>query len=156
MKTSTFHQPLEHVTSSPSRAGFSLFEVLLSLGIFMAAFVALSQLSSNGMRAAVESRQTTKAMLRCESKLAEIVAAVEPLEDASETPFEDDEDWTWSLQTADGPHADIRSITLTVRYDGDSELAGTSFTMTRLIRDPAVYEAAALDAAMAASEEEDF
>ena len=70
-------QPGTHSEGALSgrRAAFSLLEVLLALGIFLTAFVALSQLSSNGMNAAVEARLRTKAILRCESKLAEIVAA---------------------------------------------------------------------------------
>jgi len=129
------------------RRGFSLLEVLLSLGIFLTAFVALSQLTTNGMRAAVEARLTTKAILRCESKMAEIVAAIEPLEDVADQPFQDDAAWSWSLQTADGPHADLKNITVSVKLEGANQLAGTSFSLTRLIRDPLVYEMAATAAA---------
>ena len=130
-----------------ARRGFSLLEVLISLAIFMTAFVALSQLSHNGMRSAVEARLTTKAILRAESKMAEIVAAVEPLEDVADQPFQDDESWTWSMQTAAGPHADIQNVTVTVNYEGTSQQASTSFSMSRLIRDPIVYEMAAAEAA---------
>ena len=121
--------------------------MLISLAIFMTAFVALSQLSHNGMRSAVEARLTTKAILRAESKMAEIVAAVEPLEDVADQPFQDDESWTWSMQTAAGPHADIQNVTVTVNYEGTSQQASTSFSMSRLIRDPIVYEMAAAEAA---------
>lgn len=132
-----------------ARRGFSLLEVLLSLAIFLTAFVALSQLSTNGMRAAVDARLQTKAIMRCESKLAEIVAAVEPLEDIADQPFEDDESWTWSMQTAVGPHADLQNVTITVNYEGANQQASTSFSMSRLIRDPLVYEMAAAEAAAA-------
>ncbi|MDA1163152.1 MAG: prepilin-type N-terminal cleavage/methylation domain-containing protein [Planctomycetota bacterium] len=135
------------------RAGFSLFEVMLSLAIFLAAFVAISQLSSNGMNAAVQARLQTRAVLRCESKLAEIVAAIEPLEDVTDQPFQDDEQWKWSLQTASGPHADIRHVTVSVNYEGANDLASTSFVMTRLLRDPTVFEMAALAAAEEAASE---
>ena len=138
-------------TGNSARRGFSLLEVLLSLGIFLTAFVALSQLSTNGMRAAVAARLETKAIMRCESKLAEIVAAVEPLDDVAEQPFEDDGSWTWSMQTAVGPHADLQNVTVTVKYDAGNQQAATSFSMSRLIRDPIVYEMAA---AAAAAEEE--
>ena len=89
--------------------------------------------------------------MRCESKLAEIVAAVEPLEDVADQPFEDDELWTWSMQTAVGPHADLQNVTITVNYEGENQQASTNFSMSRLIRDPLVYEMAA---AAAAAEEE--
>lgn len=137
-------------TGVTARRAFSLLEVLLAMGIFLTAFVALSQLSSNGMNAAVEARLTTNAILRCESKLAELVAAVEPLEDVADQPFQDDESWTWTLQTAAGPHADLKNITVIVRYDGGNQLASTAYSISRLIRDPVVYEMAAAeeDAAM--------
>lgn len=151
MKLAVTQHPRRQTPSVTARRGFSLLEVLISLAIFMTAFVALSQLSHNGMRSAVEARLTTKAILRCESKMAEIVAAVEPLEDVTDQPFEDDESWTWSMLTAIGPHADLQNVTVTVNYEGANQQAGTSFSMSRLIRDPLVYEMAA---AAAAAEEE--
>lgn len=149
MNTPATNPTNPQATDAVVRRGFSLLEVLLSLTIFLIAFVALSQLSTNGMNAAVEARLTTQAILRCESKLAEIVAAIEPLEDVANQPFQDDEAWTWTLQTAAGPHADLQNVTVIVNYDGANQLASTSFSMSRLIRDPLVYEMAA-----AAAEEE--
>jgi general secretion pathway protein I len=151
MKSAATKQTRPLKTSVTARRGFSLLEVLISLAIFMTAFVALSQLSHNGMRSAVEARLTTKAILRCESKMAEIVAAIEPLEDVTDQPFQDDESWTWSMQTALGPHADLQNVTITVNYEGANQQASTSFSMSRLIRDPLVYEMAA---ATATAEEE--
>lgn len=151
MKSAVTKQTKTRTTGVTARRGFSLLEVLLSLAIFLTAFVALSQLSANGMRAAVAARLETKAIMRCESKLAEIVAAVEPLESVTDQPFEDDLDWTWSMETVVGPHADTQNVTITVQYDGGNQQATTSFSMSRLIRDPIVYEMAA---AAAAAEEE--
>jgi type II secretion system protein I len=147
MKSAVTKQVRTLATGDSARRGFSLLEVLLSLGIFLTAFVALSQLSTNGMRAAVDARLMTKAIMRCESKLAEIVAAVEPLEDVADQPFEDDESWTWSMQTAVGPHADLQNVTVTVNYEGGNQQAPTNFSMSRLMRDPIVYEMAAVAAA---------
>ena len=151
MKSAVTKQAKTLTTGVTARRGFSLLEVLLSLAIFLTAFVALSQLSANGMRAAVAARLETKAIMRCESKLAEIVAAVEPLESVTDQPFEDDVDWTWSMETVVGPHADLQNVTITVQYDGGNQQATTSVSMSRLIRDPIVYEMAA---AAAAAEEE--
>ena len=87
----------------------------------------------------------TQAVLRCESKLAELTAAVEPLEDVTGLPFEDDARWTWTLLTAPGPHADLLQLNVAVRYDGGAEMADTSFAMTQLIRDPVVFEPPPVD-----------
>lgn len=122
------------------RRGFSLFEVVLSLAVFLAAFSALSELSSSGMSSAVQARLRTKAILRCESKLAELAAAVEPLEDIDGQTFEDDPNWSWSLATTSGTHADLLLLTVTVNYDGGTEMAASGFSMTQLIRDPVVFE----------------
>jgi Tfp pilus assembly protein PilV len=138
-----------------SRAGISLFEVVLALSIFLGAVVALSQLTNNGMRTAVSARLQTQAVLRCESKLAELVAGVEPLEDVTEQPFDDDENWTWSLATATGPHADLLNITVSATYDSGSERSLASYSISRLLRDPLVFEEAAAAEAEAAAAAED-
>lgn len=122
------------------RSGLTLFEVVLSLTIFVGAATALSQLSTNGTTAAVQARLETQAILRCESKLAELASAIEPLEDLADEPFLDDEDWTWTLTTAGGPHADVIFATVTVDYNGPTEMSSTTYSLSRLIRDPAVFE----------------
>ena len=134
-----------------SRAGISLFEVVLSLGIFLGAVVALSQLTNNGMRTAVSARLQTQAVLRCESKLADLVAGIEPLEDVTDQPFEDDEKWMWSLASASGPHGDLLNVTVSVRFDGGNQLASAGHSISRLLRDPIVFEEAAAAEAEAAA-----
>ena len=44
---------------------------------------------------------------------------------------------------------DIQNVTITVNYEGANQQASTSFSMSRLIRDPIVYEMAAAQAAAA-------
>jgi hypothetical protein len=110
------------------------------MGIFTGAVVALNQISTNGARAAIESRLMTKAILRCESKMAEVVAAIEPLQDVSETGFSDDPTWTWSVTTSDSPHAEVITVTVTVNFNGQASLSSTSYSMSRLIRDPIVFQ----------------
>lgn len=127
-------------SSRNARSGLSLLEVVLSITIFVGAVTALSQLTTNGMSAAVKGRLDTQAILRCESKLAEVSAAIEPLEDISDQSFQDDENWTWSLSTSGGPHADVLFVTVTVTYNGQSDLSSTSVSLSKLIRDPAVFE----------------
>lgn len=137
------------------RAGISLFEVVLSLSIFLGAVVALSQLTNNGMNTAVAARLQTQAVLRCESKLAELVAGIEPLEDVTDQPFDDDENWMWSLATTTGPHADLLNVTVSARYDGGNQRATAGYSLSRLMRDPIVFEEAAAAEAEAAATAED-
>ena len=61
------------------RPGLTLLEIVLSLAIFFGALAILSQLSWNGARAAVQARLKTQAIIRCEAKLAEVLAGAETL-----------------------------------------------------------------------------
>ena len=140
MKPNRHHHSTHSAGDIHRRAGFSLFEVVISLGLFIGALAALSQLSSNGMNAAVQSRLLTHAVLRCESKLNEIAAAVEPLQPINELPFEDDTNWNWSLQSELGPHADLLLVTVTVKYFNQNDISATSFSMSRLMRDPLTFQ----------------
>lgn len=125
-----------------SRHGLTLLEVLLSLALFLGAIAALSQLWYGGVRASVQARLATQAILRCESKLNEVVAGAVSLQTANATPFEDDASWTWSLQVESGPHADTLLVTVIVAHPGQSGLSTSDFQLRRVIRDPQVWTAA--------------
>lgn len=133
---------VRQIDLSSGRHGLTLLEVLLSLGLFLGALAALSQLWYGGVRASVQARLATQAILRCESKLNEVVAGAVPLQSASETPFEDDATWTWSLQVESGPHTDSLLVTVKVSHPGQSGLSSSDFQLRRLIRDPQVWTAA--------------
>ena len=135
------------------RLGITLLEVLIALAIFLGSMVAMSQLISTGVQASVQARLQTQAILRCESKMAEIVAGVEPLEASADVPFEDDEQWTWSLETLVGPHDDLIELVVTTTREGQSGLSTASYTLRRYIRDPQVFVDAE-EAALAAETEE--
>ena len=70
-----------HIRRCPrTPGGFTLLEVLVSLSIFLVAYAALAQLYTTGSKAAIAAALETQAVLRCESKLAELIAGVESLE----------------------------------------------------------------------------
>lgn len=125
-----------------SRRGLTLLEVLLSLGLFLGALAALSQLWYGGVRASVQARLATQAILRCESKLNEVVAGAVALQTTSDTPFEDDTSWTWSLQVEAGPHADTLLVTVKTSHPGQGGLSSSDHQLRRVIRDPQVWTAA--------------
>ena len=127
-----------HGTST--RRGLTLLEVLLSLAIFLAALAALSQLWYGGVRASVQARLTTQAILRCESKLNEVVAGAVSLQTTSDTPFEDDSSWLWSVQDLpSSQHASVRLVVVTVTHPGQGGLSTAGYQLSRLIRDPQVW-----------------
>lgn len=123
-----------------ARCGLTLLEVLLSLGLFLGALAALSQLWYGGVRASVQARLGTQAILRCESKLNEVVAGAVPLLDTSNTPFDDDSTWTWSLKVSRSEdHANVLLLIVNVSHPGQGGLSASSHQLSRLIRDPQVW-----------------
>lgn len=131
------------IEKNSQRHGLTLLEVLLSLGLFLGALAALSQLWYGGVRAAVQARLSTQAILRCESKLNEVVAGAVPLASTSDTPFDDDASWTWSLEVVSGTHhVDARSVVVTVKHPGQGGMSSNEYQLRRLIRDPQVWTAA--------------
>jgi prepilin-type N-terminal cleavage/methylation domain-containing protein len=126
-------------SSRGRRRGLTLLEVLISLLIFVGAMAAIGQLISNGVRGAVQSRLETQAILRCESKVAEVVAGVIPLQPTGAVPFPDNPSWTWSLQMQPGPHPDLLLFQVTVEHAAGSNVGRTTFRLTRLLRNPQLY-----------------
>lgn len=131
-----------------NRRGLSLFEVLLALAIFVAALAAMSPLWTSGMRGGVKARLYTEAVVRGQSKLAEIVAGVEPFQAASGVAFTDDPNWVWSAELTPSDTTDLYKVDVTVSRSATAGVASdVSFTVSRLMRDPQVF----LDAAAAAA-----
>ncbi len=116
------------------RKGITLYEVVLALGIFAAAMVALGQSVSTGSRAAIESRLQTQAIMRCQSKLAELISGMEPMQAVSEASFvEGGKEWSWSLDVTDGPHPDLVLLEVTVHYHAGADV---DYSIRRIVRDP--------------------
>lgn len=136
-------------------SGMTLLEVLVSLSIFMGSFAAISQLFNLGSRAAIRAALETQAVIRCESKLAELVAGVELLEATEGTLFEDDDRWNWSLVVnAATQNPNLMEVVVTVAFQPDVGPEVHQFSLTRLLLDPQVVLDAEEDAAAAAEAEE--
>ena len=140
---------IAHPTDARTRRGMTLFEVLLAFAIFMGSMAALGQLIANGTRGAVQARLQTQAIVRCESKLAEVVVGAEDFETASQVPFPDDSRWNWSLSVAQTPYPNLFALTLVVSHRGANRLGDAEFTLHRLARNPQVSTTAAAEAAAA-------
>lgn len=132
------------------RGGLTLFEIVLSLAILLMALAALGQLYSTGARAAIESRLQTQAVVRCEAVLNEVIAGVHAMQTTATQPFEDDPNWTWSLDVAAGPHVDLLELQVIVTHSGQGPQTNLTYALNRYIRDPQLY----VDAALAAEEAE--
>lgn len=134
------------------RQAMTLLEVVLALAIFFGAMAALAQLTWNGTRAALQARFKAQAVIRCETKLAELVSGVEPLQSQSNIPFTDDSAWTWSAMISPGSYPELVMIDVSVRRTGSNSLGNTEYGISRWMRDPEVMiEDASLAAEAAAS-----
>jgi type II secretory pathway pseudopilin PulG len=117
------------------RRGVTLLEVLLALGILVLSLAAIGQLYGNGVRGSLRAKLQTEAILRCETKLAEVVAGVEPFQTATDTPFADDAAWTWSVTLTEAEQYGLYEAEVTVKKQG-SGLGGAEFALKRLVREP--------------------
>ncbi len=143
-----------HSIPVPQRGGFTLFEVMLALAIFVGSMAALTQLIHNGMRGAVHSQLQTEAVLRCQSKLAEVIVGAESFDSASGVPFEDDDTWSWTLEMSETDETDLYLLDLTVDHASSNNIGAVSFRLTRLLRDPQLAIDAADEEAAAAADAE--
>ena len=130
-------------TRRNARRGLTLLEIILALTIFFGAMAALSQLAWSGSRAAIQARLKTQAIVRCEAKLAEVLAGIEALGPKSNVAFPDDSKWTYSVSIGDSPFPDLLQVQVTVGHTGNNSLANVQFSLNRWMRDPSIF----LDAA---------
>lgn len=123
-----------------NRRGLTLYEVLLALVILLGSTVVIGQIISTGSRAAVQAQLQSEAILRCQTKLSEVVAGIEPLQSVSGQPFQDaGPEWSWSLQFGTGPHIDLLDLEVTVAHTDPATQQVVSQSLRRYLRDPQVF-----------------
>jgi general secretion pathway protein I len=136
-------QPVER------RCGLTIYEVVLSMAIFVMAMVAISQLITTGSRASTEAQLHSQAAIRAESKMAEIVSGSQPLSAVAGEADPSDSRWVWSMDAVDSANASgVKELTVTVTHLSEAGEADVSYTLKRLMRDPQLY----IDAALAEDE----
>jgi type II secretion system protein I len=132
------------------RRGLTLLEVLCAVSIFLVALVAVTQLLNWGGDRALESNFRTQATLRCESKLAEVMAGIQTLSSTGWTPFSDNPDWSWRLDCQQGDIANLWNVQVWVqkkRPDGSM----LELCLNQMVLAPAQRGSTQVDAATTAS-----
>jgi general secretion pathway protein I len=119
------------------RRGLSLLEVMLSLAIFLVAMTGVSQLIANGVRASLRAKLETEAILRCESKLAEIVTGAETFQSVSEAPFPEDPAWVWTSTIVPRDNDVLYEIEVLVERKGAGD-GRVRYALKRLAREPQI------------------
>jgi len=122
-------------------AGFSLLEVILALAILAGAIAVLSEVSRLGMDNARISRDLTHAQLLCESRMAELVTGLEPLEAQQSVPLgttDDAAEADWLCSVEVNPTADdgLFEVRVTVSKDSALERRPVEFSLVRWIYSP--------------------
>ncbi len=132
-----------------TRRGLSLLEVVLAMAILLVSMVALGQLVGLGLDAANRSRDLTYAQMLCESKMAELVSGLVPLEPAMDMPVgqyldqsfsaADFNEWLCTVQIEPDPmQPELLVIGVTVYRNPMDDTTPVEFTLVRLIRDPSM------------------
>ena len=120
------------------RSGLSLLEVLVSLAIFLMSLVALSQLINQGGDFALDVQWMKRAVTLAESRIAELIAGSLPLTSQSETPCDEDPDFSWSVEAETDATPALYRVAVTVsrpRSDGSKfEIRLNQFVLDPTIR----------------------
>jgi type II secretory pathway pseudopilin PulG len=125
------------------RAGFSLLEAMIAVGIFVASMAFIGQLLDVGIRLADQGKERTQALLRCESMMEEIVAGIRPIAmDSSATEKDDPVDRRWKsvVSAEETKVSGLLRVTVTVKFFEDPESMGDEEprvveSLTRLVVD---------------------
>ncbi len=122
--------------SRRNRYGLTLFEVLISLLIFVSAMAVVAHLVDNALRASVRSRFQTEATLRCRSLMSEFLTRERPWANVRDSRFEDDPRWSWSLNVERTPTNRLVKLEAVVRRTADRQVGDMKFQLTRFVREP--------------------
>lgn len=101
--------------------GFSLLEAIFATAIFVAAMAAIGALLDLGLFSIRSAERSTIALLRCESKLEELSAGLEPLWSAESQAFLDDPSWSWSLALEETGLPTLVKATVQVEHRADEQ-----------------------------------
>ena len=83
-------------------------------------------------------QRQNQAMRLCQSKLAEVVAGVVPLTAQDDTPFDEDPNYTWSLEADNGTVTGLWNVTVTVKRQPMGSETLIQASLTQMVLDPTI------------------
>src|SRR6185295_9782686 len=98
------------------KSAFTLLEVILALAILAGAVAALGELIRTGMLNAQAARDLTRAELVAETVVSEVMAGALATS-ASNTQWEEDPRWLYSISTESASQTGLLALTVTVVRD---------------------------------------
>jgi prepilin-type N-terminal cleavage/methylation domain-containing protein len=124
-------------TRAGTRQGLSLLEVLVAMAIFLFALVGIGRLITFGTDRAMDAEQQSRAAQLCLSKMAEVNAGVVSLSSQADVPFDEDPDWTWTLDAEQGNITGLWTVTVTVSRQRNG-LPPMQSSLHQMILDPSL------------------
>jgi prepilin-type N-terminal cleavage/methylation domain-containing protein len=118
------------------RRAFTLLEVLTALAIFLVAISVFASIFVRNSEIAVGIQQQNLATRLCQSKMHEVAAGVVPLSSDGDQPFDEEPNYTWSLQADSGPADGLWKVTVTVKRVGSDSGDASQCSLTQLVLDP--------------------
>jgi len=129
---------------TPDRAGFSLLEVVLAIGILLGAAIVLAELAGVGREHADAAEELAAAQLACETKLNEILISATPAETVQNAVLENPPGWVYSVEIEPLSRFDLppglAALSVTVAEYVPDNRPRKQFTLTRWIRDPGLSD----------------
>jgi prepilin-type N-terminal cleavage/methylation domain-containing protein len=120
------------------RRAFTLIEVLIALAIFLLAMAVFgSMIVRNGQVAAGIDQQNLATRL-CQSQLHQVAVGIVPLTSQDDMPFDEEPNYTWSMQADNGPVDGLWRVTMTVKRQTAEGGDAVQCTLTQMVLDPSV------------------
>ncbi len=120
------------------RRALTLLEVVIALAIFLLAMTVFSQMLLRNGEITRDIQRQNLATRLCQSKLAEVVAGVVPLTSQDAVAFDEEPDYSWSLEANAGSVTGIWNVTVTVtRTDSDTDNP-IQCSLTEMLLDPSI------------------
>ncbi len=138
MIASPARTPTAGRTGRVRRRAFTLLEVLTALTIFLLAMAVFGTIISRNGDIAAEIQRQNLATRLCQSKLHEVAIGVVPMASQDGTPFDEEPDYTWSLDAETGPTEGLWQVTVTVKRTASDNGDVVQCTLTQMVLDPTV------------------
>jgi general secretion pathway protein I len=120
------------------RPALTLLEVVIALAIFLLAMTVFSQMLLRNGEITRDIQRQNLATRLCQSKLAEVVAGVVPLTSQSDEAFEEEPDYTWSLEADAGSVTGLWNVTVTVTRTETGTDNPIQCSLTEMLLDPSI------------------
>jgi type II secretory pathway pseudopilin PulG len=116
----------------------TLVEVLIALAIFLLAMVVFGEMIVHNAQVALDVQRQNLATRLCRSKLQEVMAGVVPLTSQDGTPFDEEPDYSWSVDAENGAVEGLWIVTVHVTRQQTDGGPAIDCTLMQMILDPAV------------------